>query len=92
MAARRVESYPPPLMNVFCLLFGHTWVPETRAPKVRWNTTKDGQVLNPTAGDEAIQHLLLCRRCNAEQASGPRRHDSDRPTLSSAIDGSEAEE
>jgi hypothetical protein len=79
-------------MNVFCLLFGHTFVPETRAPQVRWNTTKDGHVLNPTVGDEAIQHLEICRRCGLEKADGPRRLDADRPTLSAAMTEGDAEE
>ena len=78
-------------MNVFCRLFGHTWIPETRAPFVRWNTTKDGHVLNPTVGSEPIQHLEVCRRCGLERASGPRKHDADRPTLSAAMEA-EAEE
>jgi hypothetical protein len=76
-------------MNVFCLLFGHTWVPETRAPTVRWNTTKEGHVLNPTMGAEAIQHLEVCRRCALERAAPPRRHDSDRPTLVASATGEE---
>jgi hypothetical protein len=76
-------------MNFFCLLFGHTWVPETRAPSVRWNTTKDGQVLNPTVGEEAIQHLEVCRRCQEERSVGPGKHDADRPTMVAAVTGEE---
>lgn len=76
-------------MNLFCLLFGHTWVPETRAPSVRWNTTKEGHVLNPTVGSEAIRHLEVCRRCAEERDLGQGRHDADRPTL--AASGGEAE-
>ena len=79
-------------MNVFCLLFGHTWDPETRTPQVRWNTTKDGHVLNPTVGSEGIVHLEVCRRCRLERAEGPRRHDADRPTLAAVASESEAEE
>jgi hypothetical protein len=79
-------------MNFFCLLFGHTWVPETRAPSVRWNTTKDGHVLNPTVGDEGVHHLEVCRRCGEERAAAARRHDSDRPTLEAAMTGEESEE
>lgn len=78
-------------MSFFCSLFGHTWVPETRAPAVRWNTTKDGQVLNPTVAGEEIRHLDVCRRCGLEKPAGPRRHDADRPTLA-ASGGGEAEE
>ena len=76
-------------MNFFCQIFGHTWVPETRAPSVRWNTTKEGHVLNPTVGTETIRHLELCRRCGAERDLGQGRHDGDRPTLAASMDGSE---
>lgn len=76
-------------MNVFCRLFGHTWIPETRTPFVRWNTTKDGQVLNPTVGSEPIQHLEVCRRCGEERAASARKLDADRPTLAAALDGAD---
>lgn len=79
-------------MNVFCRLFGHTWIPETRAPSVRWNTTKDGHVLNPTVGEEAIQHLEICRRCGAEHAGAARRHDADRPSLVAGLTGADENE
>jgi hypothetical protein len=74
-------------MNVFCRLFGHTWIPETRAPAVRWNTTKDGHVLNPTVAGEEIRHLEVCRRCGEERAGGPRRHDDDRPSVVAGVTG-----
>jgi hypothetical protein len=76
-------------MNFFCSLLGHTWIPETRAPSVRWNTTKDGHVLNPTVGEEGVKHLEVCRRCGAERDVGPGRHDADRPTVVAGADGSE---
>ena len=76
-------------MNVFCRLFGHTWIPETRTPSVRWNTTKEGHVLKPTVGEEAIRHLEVCRRCGAERANEPRRLDADRPTVVAGLTGEE---
>lgn len=79
-------------MSFFCTLFGHTWVPETRSPSVRWNTTKDGQVLNPTVAEQAIQHLDVCRRCGLERPAGARRHDGDRPTLVASGGGGDGEE
>lgn len=79
-------------MNVFCRLFGHTWIPETRVPTVRWNTTKDGHVLNPTVGDEGIRHLEVCRRCAEERPASARRHDGDRPSLVAGLTGEDAEE
>ena len=66
-------------MNFFCRIFGHTWVPETRAPEPRWNTTKDGHVLALTAGEDEVRHVLVCRRCGEERAMGGRKHDDDRP-------------
>ena len=75
-------------MNFFCRLFGHTWVPETRVPEVRWNTTKEGFVLEPTIGDAPVQHVEVCVRCREERPAGPRRHDSDRPVRAfEPIDG-----
>ncbi len=78
-------------MNLFCRLFGHTWIPETRAPSVRWNTTKDGHILNPTIGEEPVLHVEVCRRCGAERPVPPRRHDGDRPLVIAAPAGEEAE-
>lgn len=78
-------------MSVFCRLLGHTWVPETRAPSVRWNTTKDGHILAPTCGAEDVQHVEVCRRCGLERASAPRRHDADRPAVE-ATGSAEAEQ
>lgn len=79
-------------MNVFCRLFGHTWIAETRSPSVRWNTTKDGHVLNPTIGEEAILHLEVCRRCGEERAAPARRLDGDRPTLAAKLTGEDEAE
>ena len=72
-------------MNVFCRLFGHTWLPVTRAPEPRWNTTKEGHTLVPTVREEEVRHVLVCKRCNLERAYRPRRHDADRPSV--AADG-----
>jgi hypothetical protein len=66
-------------MNLFCRLFGHTWLPETRAPEPQWNTTKAGQVLVATFPETAVRHVEVCRRCRTERPAPPRRHDDDRP-------------
>jgi hypothetical protein len=79
-------------MNIFCRLFGHTWIPETRAPSVRWNTTKDGHILAPTIAEQEVRHVELCRRCGLERPAPPRRHDADRPLLSAAAAGGEVEQ
>lgn len=66
-------------MNVFCRLFGHTWIAETRSPGVRWNTTKDGHILTSSAEESDVRHLEVCRRCGEERSRPARRHDADRP-------------
>ena len=48
-------------MNIFCRLFGHTWLPDIRTPDVRWNTTKDGHILAPTSGEDGVRHYEVCR-------------------------------
>ena len=79
-------------MNLFCRIFGHTWIPETRVPAVRWNTTKDGQILTPTISEAEVRHLEVCRRCAAERPAAPRRHDQDRPLVTAAAAGGGEEE
>ncbi len=74
----------PLAVNVFCRLFGHTWWPETETPDLRWNTTKDGQTLVPTSGDQDVRHYEVCKRCGTERDVGARRHDGDRPADSGA--------
>ena len=67
-------------MSVFCKLFGHTWIPVTLAPVRRWNTTKEGHVLQQEVleGREgSIRHLDRCVRCGAERDAGRRRLDAD---------------
>ena len=50
-------------MNFFCRILGHTWVPTTDAPDPRWNTTKDGHVLQLTATGD-VRHYERCQRCS----------------------------
>ncbi|HED66291.1 MAG TPA: hypothetical protein ENJ09_12140 [Planctomycetes bacterium] len=64
-------------MNLFCRIFGHTWVPEIETPQVRWNTTKDMVVLEPTVDGQGIRHLEVCRRCGEQRVLPPRAHDAD---------------
>ncbi len=66
-------------MKIFCSLLGHTWLPETSAPAVHWNTTKDGHILVPTIEDKPVRHYEVCRRCGAKRATMTLRHDKDRP-------------
>lgn len=66
-------------MNIFCLLLGHTWIPETQSPEICWTATKGGHVLEQTAGDEPVRHYDVCRRCGERREAARRRHDADRP-------------
>lgn len=68
-------------MNLFCRLLGHTWWPETFAPELRWNTTREGHTLVPTEIEREIRHVEVCRRCGQVRDAGPRRHDGDRPSV-----------
>lgn len=79
-------------MNFFCLLFGHTWMPETRSPLVRWNTTKDGHTLVPTIAESEVVHVEICRRCALEREAPARRHDRDRPAVVAPVGGGGDEE
>lgn len=69
-------------MNFFCRIFGHTWLPLTEAPDPRWNTTKDGVVLEATA-EGAVRHFDECRRCRD-------RREVQAPIRESAVPQSEA--
>ena len=66
-------------MNIFCTILGHTWLAETRAPDVRWATTKLGHIFEPVPVEEPVRHFDVCRRCGTRRPSDKRRHDDDRP-------------
>lgn len=53
-------------MNFFCRIFGHTWVPRTEDANPRWNTTKKGMVLMPSA-EGATRYFDQCQRCGVER-------------------------
>ncbi len=62
-------------MNIFCRIFGHTWVPQTEDPVIRWNTeTKKGLTLIPTAKGEP-HFYEECARCH-ERREWERRKTS----------------
>ncbi len=72
-------------MKIFCTLLGHTWVPETLSPAMRWNTTKAGHTLvQDDVRAEEIRHIDRCVRCGAERDAGPRRHDKDQADVKAA--------
>lgn len=55
-------------MNLFCRLFGHTFVYHTTEPKIRWTTSKQMNELEQTVTGEP-EAYLECARC------GERKHE-----------------
>jgi len=53
-------------MNVFCRIFGHTWVHKVEDPKIRWTNAKNLSELNLTASGEP-RFYLECVRCKEER-------------------------
>jgi uncharacterized metal-binding protein YceD (DUF177 family) len=60
-------------MNFFCRIFGHTWVPQSENPKIRWTNAKNLSELEMTVTGEP-QLYLACARCK-------ERKPFDRPAL-----------
>ncbi|MFT5050237.1 MAG: hypothetical protein ACI8QZ_001636 [Chlamydiales bacterium] len=50
-------------MNIFCRLFGHTWVHQSEDPKISWNTGKSLSELHLTVDGE-YKFWLECQRCH----------------------------
>ncbi len=49
-------------MNIFCRIFGHTWIHDVEDPKIAWNNDKGQTELFATAESEP-QFFELCVRC-----------------------------
>jgi hypothetical protein len=49
-------------MNIFCTLYGHTWIHEAQDPKISWNTDKKQVNLTATVEGEP-RFNRLCVRC-----------------------------
>lgn len=58
-------------MNFFCRIFGHTWVPQSENPKIRWSNAKNLSELEMTVAGEPKLYLA-CARCK-------ERKDFDTP-------------
>ena len=78
-------------MNFFCRIFGCTWVTETRAPEVRWNTTKAATVLEcsgttSTSEEEdletRVEYVERCVRCDETRPSATKRGSGSGSTAS----------
>ncbi len=63
-------------MNVFCLLFGHTWVNGAENPKTAWNVDETGQLLIARPATEP-RFFEQCARCK-------QRRDVEPPDVTSA--------
>ena len=57
-------------MNIFCRIFGHTWVAVTDTPKISWNADEAGFVLNATAAGE-VRFFDECVRCRERREVVP---------------------
>lgn len=53
-------------MNIFCRLYGHTWIHETQAPKVSWNNDKSLVELFPKSEGE-VEFFRKCVRCGEQR-------------------------
>jgi hypothetical protein len=58
-------------MNLFCVLFGHTWTPGADNPKTAWNVDADGQLLKATPA-AAVTFYEECVRCRNRRPVEPR--------------------
>ena len=58
-------------MNLFCRLFGHTWVPRSDNPKIRWTAAENMSEMQMTAPGD-VRLWEECARCGTERDI-PRR-------------------
>jgi hypothetical protein len=49
-------------MNIFCRIFGHTWIHDVIDPKIAWNNDKGLVELHATAAGEP-EFFERCVRC-----------------------------
>ena len=58
-------------MNLFCKLFGHTWVHQSENVKISWNNTKkQNELVMKTEGKPKF--WLECHRCGIRNDSPSR--------------------
>ena len=67
-------------MKPICMLLGCDWEIETNAPDPRWNTTKDGLVLEATSSGD-VQHFRYCKRCGKREAIDPPIREKTAPAV-----------
>ena len=60
-------------MNIFCRIFGHTWVHKVEDPKIRWTTNaKTLNELEPTVDGEP-KFYMECARCGLKKDWAPTK-------------------
>lgn len=77
-------------MNIFCRIFGHTWVFQAENPKTSWNVDDKGFTLEPTPdGNPAF--AWVCARCQMSVAiQGGKNQEPPRFLKDAAAAGSAA--
>ena len=66
-------------MNLFCRILGHTWVPRSDNPKIRWTTAENMSELQMTAL-EKVRLWEACARCGARREIPTRGTPAPRPS------------
>jgi hypothetical protein len=56
-------------MNFFCRLFGHTWVPRSDNPKIRWTAAENMSEMQMKAEGE-VRLWEECARCGMRRGIG----------------------
>ena len=69
-------------MNLFCRLLGHTWVPRSDNPKLRWTAAENMSEMQMQADGE-VRLWEACARCG-ERREIPAPSHSARPTSASS--------
>ncbi len=58
-------------MNLFCRLFGHTWVPQADNPKIRWTAAENMSEMQMVTEAE-VRLWEQCARCKERRDVRPR--------------------
>ena len=58
-------------MNLFCRLFGHTWVPQSDNPKIRWTAAENMSEMQ-MQGPAKVHLWEMCARCKERREIEPR--------------------
>jgi hypothetical protein len=61
-------------MNLFCRLFGHTWVHQTDNPKIRWTAAENMSEMHMQSEGE-VRFWEQCARCKERRDGTPSRSE-----------------